>query len=88
MFMFEFFWSPQYIGQFVSAMMFWDDTDCIILWCTDNSSDMVSLGEDGQPHPIWKRHMVFGGTAITQHTETLADEAGVISEAKASGGEP
>jgi hypothetical protein len=56
---------------------------------TDIGSHMVDLSEDGQPHPVWKRHMVFGGTAITQHTETLADEdeAGVVGDAaKASGG--
>ena len=36
----------------------------------------VHLGEDGQPHLLWKRHMVFGGTSISQHTEILVEEEG------------
>ena len=49
---------------------------------------MVDLGADGQPHPVWKRHMVFGGTVVTQHTETLADEeaAALASASSQSGG--
>lgn len=29
----------------------------------------IDLGSDNSVDPTWRRHMVFGGTSILQHTE-------------------
>lgn len=35
---------------------------------------MVSLGDDSDPHPVWRRHMVFGGSTLSQNSENSTDE--------------
>jgi hypothetical protein len=34
----------------------------------------VDLGSDNSVDPTWRRHMVFGGTNILQHTERSEGE--------------
>lgn len=38
-------------------------------------TDIVDIGLENNIDATWRRHLVFGGTAILQHTETLSSDA-------------
>jgi magnesium-transporting ATPase (P-type) len=40
--------------------------------------EKVDLGDDSDPHPVWRRHMVFGGSTLSQHSETSVDEEQIV----------
>jgi hypothetical protein len=36
--------------------------------------ELIDLGDESDPHPLWRRHMVFGGSTLSQSSETSPDE--------------
>jgi hypothetical protein len=34
----------------------------------------MDLGDESDPHPLWRRYMVFGGSTLSQCSETSPDE--------------
>ena len=34
----------------------------------------INLGDETDPHPLWRHYMVFGGSTLSQYSETSPDE--------------